>query len=137
MKSIFWKVILLCFFWMVTVPVAFATVDWEILNTLRLDAPPLDMAVSPDGKTVYVLTHKGKILVYTVDGRLTDKIDVNKQIDQIKVGPRGERLFAASRQNKTVEVIALEFIKALSIKGSPSKGDKDAPVVIAEFSDFE
>ena len=137
MKSIFWKVILLCFFWMVTVPVAFATVDWEILNTLRLDAPPLDMAVSPDGKTVYVLTHKGKILVYTVDGRLTDKIEVNKQIDQIKVGPRGERLFAASRQNKTVEIIALEFIKALSIKGSPYKGDKDAPVVIAEFSDFE
>ena len=137
MKSTFWKVILLCLFWMVTVPVAFATVDWEILNTLRLDAPPLDMAVSPDGKTVYVLTHKGKILVYTVDGRLTDKIDVNKQIDQIKVGPRGERLFAASRQNKTVEVIALEFIKELSIKGSPYKGHKDAPVVIAEFSDFE
>ena len=137
MKSIFWKVILLCFFWMVTVPVAFATVEWEILNTLRLNAPPLDMAVSPDGKTVYVLTHNGKILVYTVDGRLTDKIDVNKQIDQIKVGPRGERLFAASRQNKTVEIIALEFIEALSIKGSPYKGDKDAPVVIAEFSDFE
>ncbi len=137
MKSTFWKAMLLCLFWMVTVPVAFATVDWEILNTLRLDAPPLDMAVSPDGKTVYVLTHKGNILVYTVDGRLTDKIDVNKQIDQIKVGPRGERLFAASRQNKTVEVIALEFIKELSIKGSPYKGHKDAPVVIAEFSDFE
>ena len=137
MKSKFWKVILLWSVWMVTVPLAFATVDWEILNTLRLEAPPLDVAISPDGKTAYVLTHKGNILVYTLDGRLTDKIDVGKQIDQIKVGPKGERLFAASRQNKTIEVIALDFIQELSIKGSPYKGLKDAPVVIADFSDFE
>ena len=137
MKSKFWKVILLWSVWMVAVPLAFATVDWEILNTLRLEAPPMDVAISPDGKTAYVLTQKGNILVYTFDGRLTDKIDVGKQIDQIKVGPKGERLFATSRQNKTIEVIALDFIQELSIKGSPYKGLKDAPVVIADFSDFE
>lgn len=117
MKSKFRKVILLWSVWMVAVPLAFATVDWEILNTLRLEAPPLNVAISPDGKTAYVLTHKGNILVYTLDGRLTDKIEVGKQIDQIKVGPRGERLFATSRQNKTIEVIALDFIQELSING--------------------
>jgi hypothetical protein len=137
MKSKFWKAFLLLSIWMVPVPLGFATVDWEILNTLQLEAPPLDVAISPDGKTVYVLNNKGVILVYALDGNLTDKIEVGKQIDQIELGPKGERLFATSRQSKTVEVIALDFIQELSIKGSPYKGLKDAPVVIADFSDFE
>ena len=136
-KSKFWMTILLLSVWMVTTPLALAIVDWEILNTLKLEASPLDVAIAPDGKTAYVLTDKGNILVYTLDGRLKDKIQVGKQIDQIKVGPRGERLFATSRRNKTIEVIALDFIQELSIKGSPYKGLKDAPVVIADFSDFE
>lgn len=137
MKSKFWKAILLLSVWMFVVPLGFAKVDWEIMNTLQLEAPPLDVAISPDGNTVYVLTHKGNILVYTLDGRLTDKIEVGKPIDQIKLGPRGERLFATSRQSKTVEVIALDFIQTLSTKGSPYKGLKDASVVITAFSDFE
>ena len=114
-----------------------ATVEWEVLNTLKLDAPPLDVAISPDGKTVFVLTHEGKIHIYEVNGRLTDKIEVGEKIDQIKLGPKGTHLFATSRQNKTVQVIALDFIKPISIKGSPYKGLEDAPVIIAVFSDFE
>jgi DNA-binding beta-propeller fold protein YncE len=114
-----------------------ATVDWEILNTLKLDAPPLDVAISPDGKTVFVLTDKGNIQIYEVNGRLTDNIEVGEQIDQIKLGPQGTHLFATSRQNRTVKVIALDFIKQIATKGSPYKGLEDAPVVIADFSDFE
>ena len=114
-----------------------ATVEWEVLNTLKLEAPPLDVAISPDGKTVFVLTHEGSIHIYEVNGRLKDKIEVGGNIDQIKLGPKGTHLFAASRQNKTVKVIALDFIRQISIQGSPHKGVADAPVVIADFSDFE
>lgn len=114
-----------------------ATVEWEILNTLKLDTPPLDVAISPDGKTVFVLTDKGNIQIYEVNGRLTDNIEVGEQIDQIKLGPQGTHLFATSRQNRTVKVIALDFIKQITTKGSPYKGLEDAPVVIADFSDFE
>jgi DNA-binding beta-propeller fold protein YncE len=114
-----------------------ATVEWEILNTLKLDTPPLDVAISPDEKTVFVLTDKGNIQIYEVNGRLTDNIEVGEQIDQIKLGPQGTHLFATSRQNKTVKVIALDFIKQIATKGSPYKGLEDAPVVIADFSDFE
>jgi DNA-binding beta-propeller fold protein YncE len=113
------------------------TVEWELLNTLKLDAPPLDVAISPDGNTVFVLTHEGNIHIYEVNGRLTGKIEVGEKIDQIKLGPKGTHLFATSRQNKTVKVIELDFIKQISIKGSPYKGIEDAPVVIADFSDFE
>jgi DNA-binding beta-propeller fold protein YncE len=114
-----------------------ATVEWEILNTLKLDTPPLDVAISPDGKTVFVLTDKGNIQIYEVNGRLTDNIEVGEQIDQIKLGPQGTHLFATSRQNRTVKVITLDFIKQIATKGSPYKGLEDAPVVIADFSDFE
>ena len=113
------------------------TVEWELLNTLKLDAPPLDVAISPDGNRVFVLTHEGNIHIYEVNGRLTGKIEVGEKIDQIKLGPKGTHLFATSRQNKTVKVIELDFIKQISIKGSPYKGIEDAPVVIADFSDFE
>ena len=114
-----------------------ATVEWEVLNTLKLEAPPLDVAISPDGKAVFVLTHEGSIHIYEVNGRLTDKIEVGEQIDHIELGPKGTHLFATSRQNKTVKVIALDFIKQITTKGSPYKGLEDAPVVIADFSDFE
>ena len=114
-----------------------ATVEWEVLNTFKLDTPPLDVAISPDGKTVFVLTHEGKIHIYEVNGRLTDKIEVGEKIDQIKLGPKGTHLFATSRKNKTVKVIELDFIKPISTKGSPYKGLENAPVVIADFSDFE
>ena len=114
-----------------------ATVEWEVLNTLELDAPPLDVAISPNGETIFVLTHEGNIRIYEVNGRLTDKIEVGENIDQIRLGPKGTHLYATSRQNKTVKVIALDFIKPISTNGSPYKGLEDAPVVIADFSDFE
>jgi hypothetical protein len=154
-----------------------AAVEWETLTTLKLDAPPINAAIFPngkyililthdsnveiydldgrlrnkfrvveqakdfdlahDGRSIFVLTHDGGIHIYTLDGRLKDKIEVGKQIDEIKLDPAGENLFAINRQNQTIEVIALDFIQKISTQGSPFKGPEDAPVVIADFSDFE
>jgi DNA-binding beta-propeller fold protein YncE len=113
------------------------TVEWEVLNTLELEASPLDVAISPDGKSVFVLTDEGNIYIYEVNGGLTDKIEIGETIDQIKLDPQGMLLFATSRQNKTVKVIELDFIKQISTQGSPYKGLEDSPVVIADFSDFQ
>ncbi len=130
---IVWIVVLLS----ASAAIGSATLDWEVLNTLQLDATPLDVAISPDGKTVFVLTQKGGIHIYQLNGRLVDKIEVGEQIDQIQLGPEGAQLFATSRQSKTVKVIALDFLKQIETKGSPYKGPENAPVVIADFSDFE
>jgi len=160
-----------------SISVGSATIEWKILNTLELDAPPLDVAIFPNGqfvfilthdssvriyelngrlrnefkvvkpainfaiadngKSVFVLSHNGNIQTYGLGGRLRNKIEIGKHIDQIRLGPKGEHLFATNRQNQTVEVIALDFIQKISIRGSPFKGPENAPVVIAEFSDFE
>jgi len=44
---------------------------------------------------------------------------------------------AASRQNKTVEIILLDFISSIDTAGSPFAGPAAAPVIVTVFSDFE
>jgi DNA-binding beta-propeller fold protein YncE len=117
--------------------VGFAEVEWNIVQTLKLDAPPLDMAVSPDGRRIYVLVDGGNVLMYSNRGILKEKIQFGEQVDQINLGPKGEYLFVSSRQNKTLEIVALNFIYNLNITGAPFKGAKNAPVVITVFSDFQ
>ena len=112
-------------------------VEWQIQNTLKTAEPPLDVAVAPNGQSIFVLTTGGNIIVYDGEGQLQDTINVGSHIDQIRVGPGGEQLFATSQKNQTVEVIALNFIRKINITGSPIKGRKDAPVTLTVFSDFQ
>jgi hypothetical protein len=114
-----------------------ATVEWDIQRTLKLDVPPLDVAVSPSGKRIYILTDQGTILVYTPAGSLMEKIPIGKHVDQINVGPQEDILLLQSRQNKTVQILTVDFIKKINTTGSPFKGPADAPVVIAVFSEFQ
>jgi len=115
---------------------SFASVEWDLERTFQMDQSPLDVAVSPDGKHMFVLTESG-IFVYSQDGKLVDKIDVGYPVDQIKIGPRGKQLFITSRKNNTVQVVTIDFIVDINVSGSPYKGRQDAPVVIAVFSDFQ
>ena len=115
----------------------FAAVEWSIQNTVKTNAVPIDVVVSPDGRSVFVLTDDGNVLIYDRNGKSKDMINVGPHADQIRIGPSGERLFVTSRQNKTLEVIELSFIHNINISGSPTKGPQDAPVVITVFSDFQ
>ena len=115
----------------------FAEVEWEIQQTLKLDSAPLDVAVSVDGKWLFVLTDKGAIVIFSSNGTEQDKIDVGDHVDKIDAGPSEDILFLKSRKHKTVEIVTLDFIRDINVFGSPSKGPVDAPVVIAVFTDFQ
>ncbi|MBE9545200.1 MAG: hypothetical protein IMF02_11945 [Proteobacteria bacterium] len=116
---------------------AHADLEWEITKTMEIDGIPIDVALSPDGRKLFVLTDRGSILVYTTGNTPTDKIEVGRHIDQIKVGPKGDVLVLSSRQKKTLQIVQLGFIQSINISGSPFKGPEDAPVVIAAFDDFQ
>lgn len=116
---------------------AASSVEWSVLKTLQLEAAPVDVAVSPDGRRIFVLTAQEQILIYSPAGLLEDKIDVGNLFDHIKVGPRGERLILSSRKNKSVQIITLDFIQNINVSGSPFKGPEDATVVVAAFDDFQ
>ena len=115
----------------------YASVEINLEKTLKTDGMPLDLAISPDGNRTFVLTDNGHVLIYNRNGDLTDTIEIGPHVDQIELDPRGEKLFATSRQNRTVEIITLEFIHQINILGSPFKGPQDAPVTITVFSDFQ
>ena len=114
-----------------------ATVEWNILQTLKIEKKPRDVAMSVNGKWIYVLTDDGEVLIYSPTGNLLDRISVGKTIDGIKQGPREDILLLTSRKDATVKIIALDFIKTINVEGSPFKGPADAPVVMVVFNDFQ
>lgn len=114
-----------------------AAVEFNIQKTLQTDAAPIDVAVSVDGRATFVLTENGHVLVYDSRGNLTESINIGSHIDGIDLDPSGERLFATSRQNKTVEIIQLDFIKNINTEGAMFKGPANAPVTIVVFSEFQ
>ena len=114
-----------------------AAVEFNIQKTLQTDAAPIDVAVSVDGRATFVLTENGHVLVYDGRGNLTESINIGSHIDGIDLDPSGERLFATSRQNKTVEIIQLSFIKKINTEGAMFKGPANALVTIAVFSEFQ
>ena len=115
----------------------FGLVEWNIRNTLKLDTQPLDVAVSQNGNLIYVLTKSEKILIYSSSGQLKDEIKVGNHVDHINSGPTEEWLFLSSRNNKTVEILHLDFIRQIDISGSPFRGPENAPIAITVFSDFQ
>jgi len=112
-------------------------VEWNVYKTMQLDATPIDVALAPDGRRIFVLTEQGEVLIYSSINKMEAKINVGKHVDQIKLGPRGETLILKSGKNKTVELVTLDFIQKINVSGAPFKGPEDAPVVIAVFDDFE
>jgi DNA-binding beta-propeller fold protein YncE len=116
---------------------AAGSVEWSILKTLQLEATPIDVAITPDGRRIFVLTDQGEVVIYPSTGKMEAKIDVGQHVDQIKSGPRGSTLILTSAQNKTVQVITLDFIQKINVSGAPFKGAEDAAVVIAVFDDFQ
>jgi len=112
-------------------------VEWNVYKTMQLDQTPIDVALTADGRRIFVLTEQGEVLIYSSTNKMEAKIDVGKHVDQIKLGPGGETLILRSGKNKTVELVTLDFIQKINITGSPFKGPQDAPVVIAVFDDFQ
>ncbi len=115
---------------------SYGGVDWGIYKTVPLEAAPIDVAVSNNGRWIFVLTDRGEIHIFE-DGRFTDKIKVGTQIDQIKVGPREELLLLISKKNKTMQVVSLDFVRDIRVTGDPFKGPENAPVTVVGFSDFQ
>ena len=112
-------------------------VEWNIYKTLQLDATPVDVSVSSDGRLIFVLTDQGEVLIYSSNKKMEGKIHVGQHVDQIKSGPRGDTLIIKSSRNKTVQVVTLDFFQKINVSGAPFKGPEDAAVVIAVFDDFE
>ena len=116
---------------------SFATVEWDIRNTLKLETSPLDVAMSRNGQFIYVLADQKNLHIYSSDGSLKEKIKLENSIDQIEAGPTEDLLLLSSKKDQTVQFLTLEFVKNINISGSPFKGLPEAPVAVVVFSEFQ
>ncbi len=114
-----------------------ASVDWRVIEMLKLEKPPLDIAVALSGKWIYVLTDEGNLEIYTPNGRLEDTISVGKHIEGLRVSPWEGKLILTSKSEKTVQLLSLSFIQKINTQGAPVKGNPNADVEIITFGDFQ
>lgn len=114
-----------------------AALEWKVEKQLNLDAPPLDVASSPDGKMIFVLV-KGEILVYSgSDLEPTDHIPVDAGFDRLSYSPDDNVLILTSSKDKKLATIGFEQVYAFDMTGLPYKGPADAPVTVAVFTDYQ
>ena len=114
-----------------------ADLEWRIIKDLDLKTTPLDVAPSADGKWLLILT-PGEILVYSFpEGKITDRIPVDKDFDRIASLPRADMFTIASSTKKALQIILFEAVYKIDVTGLPFKGPQDASVTIIVFDDYQ
>ena len=114
-----------------------AEVEMGQAKTFKLDAKPIDMATSADGKYTYVLAEGGKVFIIDSSGKVKDTLTVSESVVSIGTSPEGDFLLLADRKSSTLEVVQISFVIDVDITGLPFKGPSNAPVVVAVFSDYQ
>ncbi len=114
-----------------------ADLQWDTKSTMTLQNPPLDMAVSRDGQWIYLLLKGGTVQIYTYDRILKGAIDVGSGYDHIEAGPLEDEIYLLGSNSREVRIVEWIPSREINTSGAPYKGKADAPVVIAEFTDFQ
>ena len=88
--SIFLVALIFCFSGLVS-----AEVEMGQSKTFKLDAKPIDMTSSADGKYTFVLAEGGKVFILDGSGTLKDTLTVSESVMSIGTSPNGDFLLLA------------------------------------------
>ncbi len=114
-----------------------AEVEWKVVKDLDLNDTPLGVTSASDGKWLFILT-PGEILVHSFqEGKVTDRIPVDKSFDKIASLPWPNVVAVSSSVNKTVKIIRLDSVYKIDVTDLPFKGPQDAFVTVAVFDDYQ
>ena len=114
-----------------------ASVEWQTGGSIKTGKPPVDLAVTADGKYTYVLAKGGTLYIYNASGSLSDTITVSADFNTVATDGTGSRVYLGNSKKSIVQEIRITYRAELSEVGSPFLGKSDAPVVLAVFSDFQ
>ena len=114
-----------------------AELEWKVIKDLEFKAAPLDVTPSADGKWLFILT-SGEILAYSFsEGRITDRIPVDKEFDRISSLPRGDMVTISSSTKKALQIVHFEAIYKIDVTALPFKGPSNAAVTVVVFDDYQ
>ena len=114
-----------------------AELEWKERKQLKLEASPIDVVQSDDGKWTFILS-SGAVLVYAAaEDRVIQSIPVDAGFDRLSFSGKSNRLTLTSSSQNLVKIIQLDVVHRIDVSGLPFKGPKDAPVTIAVFSDYQ
>ncbi len=115
-----------------------ADLEWNIVRNLDLKTTPLDIASSMDGKWLFILT-PGEILLFSAqEGKVVDRIPVDKEFDRITSLPRSDMVTIASSTKKTAQIIMFDVIYRIDLSGLHFyKGPQNALVTLVVFDDYQ
>ncbi len=119
------------------VTVCYAEVDFKFQKRLKLEETPIDIKLADSGRWLYVLTQEGQLRVYSNRGAFIGKMSVGSGFDQIEPGRTDEEIYLKSSHQKSIQAITVTYNHTISIKDSPFKGPKNAPIVIIDYTDFQ
>jgi hypothetical protein len=123
--------------WVFFPQVVQADLEWKVIKDLDLKTTPLDVTPSADGKWLFILT-PGEILVYSfLEGKITDRIPVDKDFDRIASLTRANMVTISSSAKKALQIILLEAVYKIDVTGLPFKGPSDASVTVIVFDDYQ
>jgi protein-disulfide isomerase len=125
-------VLLLCF-----TAGAMGKIEWEVVKESILDEAPIDMALSGDGKTAYLLTAKSILFYSTSSGTVTDTIPLKETYSSIAIGLEGDHAILTAQGGKKISIIRISEIFDIPIGTSPVIGKKDAKVTLTVFLDYQ
>jgi len=114
-----------------------AEVDLEVLGNIAVDATPVDVTLSEDGRWIYVLTDDARLHIYSQKGELKGTVAVPAGSQRIASGPGDDVLFVTNATNLTVQAVRVNLQYAFTSAQSPTRGPADAPVTLTLFTDFE
>ncbi|RJP17522.1 MAG: DsbA family protein [Candidatus Abyssobacteria bacterium SURF_5] len=111
-------------------------IEWEIVERLELEYPPLDVAASPDGKRLCILL-PGEILLYSLAAqKIEERISVDEGFDMIEI-TRDEQIALFSTSIRKMKLIRLQAVYDFSVEDLPRFGTPDAAVTVVVFNDYQ
>jgi protein-disulfide isomerase len=111
------------------------SIEGQLLQSLKLASPPLDLSISPDGQRVFVLEDQ-KLALYTIQGEPLGEYPLEKKASRIKAqGPNLVLIYSADSDQ--VDYLFLDVIYDINNAGAPVRGPQNAPVTITVFDDFQ
>ncbi len=114
-----------------------AKVELNTKEIVPLKDPPLDITISSDSATAYVLCEKNILLVSTQENKVVDTIPLTDIYSRIALSPDGEKLVLTSSAKKEVLIIQISTVYDIEIGQSPIIGKKDAPINAFLFFDYQ